>query len=649
MQLRPNFIRKILVLLCFCCGGINIAIAQLSDMIVEGIDITDKVNDGPVNPFSKKPWALFMLEVNGTPENKVNGEAITVLKQKGVTPSNPDDILYDAYAGAWTGNFATSITLHHPDFNNCKAVFADYLGEKPLEGGTVYKIRLKIPSARLIEANKHFNDLDFESARHLYSQIASDSSSDIEEKLLASNHLTYIDSLISLNSKALKYEITAETTSGRERDRALYRARICYNRLYKDSGVYKALMKIEHINELLDVKGESSQIPGINVIKKVSAEMAPNDLRASGNDAVTYEIKDVKNSQNTSIHKSALFILDIPLKGLEISSDRIVGEPIEKNGEHWIYVTTEIAKTDNSNPAIFSITHPDYKTFTFCLKDLDDGSTIEAERVYKIKLDTPTLIMSMANKQLASLELAGAKQLFNYNFEDGDEQAYADRCLEMLESCPIVEFADNLNDDTHKCRSLEKQYFSIVTGGTKFDSVDERNKKLNAVNAQLENAAAKLAEQYGLLYSEALKNGIELSYANEMSKEFNDIKVGVRRLPLIIEFKEMKDLGNGMYGAVSALSSSPVIKIEFIDDKGKTVQTIVQQAKEGKVSAMANTSTSRLFSRGIGKIKISTPKNLNVDSKNKPSSPYRNSTVDIHDYKISDYTTKCLSLTIFKK
>ncbi len=616
-------------------------------MIVEKIEISGKVNDGPVNPFSKKPWALFVLEVNNATDNEVNGSAITVLKQKGVIPSDPDDHLYDAYGGAWTGNYAKAITLHHPDFNNCKAVFADYLGDKPLEGGTVYKIKLKLPSAHLIEANKLFNDMDFVAARHLYSQIVTASDSEPEEKLIAANHLEGLDSLISLNSKALEYEKVAEASTGRERDRALYRARICYNRLYKDSGVFKALMKTEQINKQLNVEGESSLIPGLNVIKKVSGEMAPNDLRASGNDAVTYDFADKKNPKNSSKRKSALIIIDIPLKDMEIESDRLVGDPIEKNGDIWLYVKTE---TDaDPNPTLFTITHPDYETFSFHLDDLDDKSPLSPERVYKITLDTPTLVMMMANKQLAALDLPGARRLFSYNFADGDEQLYADICRDMIEAPAVSGFVDTLDEDVRKCRSLEKQYFSIITGGTKFNSVEERNKKLNSINKQLESIATKLAGQYAVLYSEARKRGINLAYALEMSEEFNDIKDGVRRLPLIIEFKEMKDMGNGMYGAVSALSSSPVIKIEFVDDKNKTVQTIIQQAKDGKINAMANTSASRLFSRGIGKIKISTPKNMNVDSQNRKYSPYKNSTVDLKDYKISDYTTKRLSLTILKK
>lgn len=641
--------RQLLTLLLCLSVGSGIVRGQLSDMIVEGIDVTGKVEDGPVNEFSKKPWALIVLDINDGAENNVNDKKITVLKQMNVTLPYADDKLYDAYAGAWAGNYAKAVTLHHPDFNNCKASFADFLGEKQLEGGTVYKIRLKLPSSGLIEANKSFNEMDFETASRLYSQIATNPESDREEKLIATNHLNGIDSLISFHGKALEYEKIAASSSGKERDRALYRARIFYNRIYKECGVVKAGVKLDEIKNLLGVKSESSRIPGINVIKKVSASMAGNDLRASGNDAVTYDYTG-DNGKKVEKRKSALLIIEVPLNGMMVKSDRLVGEVREKNGENWLYVKTEMDdKEHNPDPVLFTIEHPDYVPFEFRLSDFDDDSDLSPQKVYKIKLETPTLIMVMANKQLASLDLAGARNLFRYNYSDGDEQQYAESCRNMLESAPVKDIIPSLEEDTRKCRSVEKEYFSIITGGTKFSSMEERNKRLKAVNSQLEEQAGILARQYRTIYDEALSKGIELTYALDLSSEFTNIKKGVRRLPLIIEFKEMKDMGNGVYSPVDVLSTAPTVSVEFIDGNGKTVDNIVQQVKSGKISFMANISSSLLFSRGIGKIKISTPKDMNFNSKNKKYTPYKNATLDISNFKIDDFTTKRLNVTLIKK
>jgi len=632
---------RLLILLWCLFAGAGIVRGQLSDMIVEGIEVAGKVENGPVNEFNKKPWALIVLDINNGAENDINGEKITVLKQTNVTLPDAKDSRYDAYAGAWAGNYAKAITFHHPDFNNCKALFADFLGDKPLEGGTVYKIKLKLPSVHLIEANKSFNEMDFESASRQYSQIVANPNSDREEKLIATNHLNGIDSLISFRSKALRYEKLAASKTGRERDRALYRARICYNRIYKECGVVKAAIKLDEIKKLLGLKSENILIPGINTIKKISAEYASNDLRAFGNDAVIY---DYTENKKTTKCKSALLIIEVPLNDAIVESDRSAIEVQEKNGEYWLYVKTEIDEKSNPNPILFTIKHPDYVPFEFRLGDFDDKSDLGGEKVYKIKLETPTLIMAMANKLLASLDLEGARNIFSYNYSDGDEQQYAEKCRAMLESAPVKNIIQTLEKDTRKCRSIEKEYFSIVTGIKKFNP-DE----FNDVKHRLETQAGKLAQQYNEIYREAQNRGITLAYAKDLAEEFADINTGARRLPLIIEFKEMRKVGTGMFSPERPLSLTPTVCVEFIDRNGDVVDKKVQRVKDARVSFMVNTRGSRLFSEGTGRIRVSTPKEMNFNSKDKRYTPYEKSELDISNFKIKDFSTRKLNMTLIKK
>lgn len=633
---------KSLFSISFCFMTL-LAHAQLSDMKVTSIEAMGKVDNGPINKFNKKPWALILLEVSGSTEAEVNGSKILPLQQKGVVRPYSDDKVYDAYAAAWDKNFAKTITLHHPDFNNCKIDFKDYLkNDTRLEEGQVYKIKLKIPSMHLVEANAAYNKLNFKRASELYSNIVSDPNANAEEKIIASNQMTDIDSLISYIDLAQKYERLAKSMTGKERDRNLYRSRIYYNRIYSESGLVNAVCKVEEINKLLGISNAKSDY-SINTLKKVNASLVPNDLRASGNDAVTYDYTNKKGKVEK--RKCSLFIIDVPVKDATIESPIMVGEAEKRNGEIWFYTKTEFSK-DNENPLLFKLELPDYKPFSFRLKDFDEETVLGPEKVYRIQFDSPSLIMAMANKKLSQLDLEGAEKLFQYNFADGEEQEYAEKCREFLNTLAIKAIINKLEAKVKKCQTTEKEYFAIMTGLKKFNDAQSRNNRLNDVNRQLEDEASVLASYYRTIYTEANRNGINLQYAKDLADEYLDIKDGIRKLPLIVEFMEMKQLGDSfskIYSPEEKLSTNPTITIEIDDDNKKTVYSTNQKVKNGKISFIVNTKGTELFRRGLGKIKFSTEKKFNGGE------PYKEMELNIHDFKISDYTTKKLNVTLIKK
>lgn len=645
---------KSLFLIIFCSMPL-LAHAQLSDMKVTGIEAMGKVENGPVHKYNKRPWALILLEVSGTNETEVNGNQILPLQQNKIVLPYSDDKVYDAYAAAWDKQVATAITLHHPDFNNCKIEFKDYLEKDTrLEEGHVYKIKLKIPSMHLVEANAAYNKLDFKKASELYSNIVADPNANAEEKIIASNQMTNIDSLISYIDLAQKYERLAKSMTGKERDRNLYRSRIYYDNIYSMSGLVDAVCKVEEINELLGVNDSESKYRS-NTFKKIHAEMVSNDLRAFGNDAVTYTVTKGKKSEKRSC---SLFILKVPVKdvAVEVNPEIIVGNTINKNDEIWFYTKTEFEKKDkkDENTWLFRLKHPDYDSFTFTFMDFDDFDAsnkklaLQPEKVYRIQFDSPSLIMAMARKTLfQQLDLKRAASLFQYNFADGEEQEYAEKCREFLNTPTIKTIMNELDAKTKKCRSTEKEYFAIITGLKKFNDIQSRNKRLNEINRQLEDEASVLASNYRIIFTVANRYDIDLQYANNLANEFTSIKDGARRLPLIVEFMEMKqnkDEVTKSYSPAEKMSTNPTITVEITDDNDDTAYSVNQKIRNGKMSFIINTKGTELFRRGLGKIKFSTSKNFNNGKE-----PYKDMELDIRDFKISDYTTKKLNVTLIKK
>lgn len=622
--------------------------AQLSDMTVTGIEVMEKVENGPVNKFNKRPWALFLFEVSGRTGAEVNGEKILPLKQNGVNPPYPDDKIYDAYAAAWDKyNNAKAIILHHPDFNNCKIEFKDYLKDAKLEEGRLYKIKLKIPSMLLVGANAAYNKLNFKEASELYSRITSDPNANAEEKIIASNQMTNIDSLISYIDAAQRYERLAKSMSGKERDRNLYRSRIYYNKIYSMSGLVDAVCKVDEINDILGIKDPKSDYY-VNKFKKVEAGIHSNDLRAKGNDVVTYTYVNKKGEEEQ--RKCALLVLNVPIKdvAVKVNPDIIVGNTINKDGEILFYAKTEFDK-DDRNPWLFTLEHQDYAPFRFCACDFDNFSAgvpvLEPQETYGVKFDSPSLIMSMANNKLFQLDLKGAASLFQYNFADGDEQEYAEKCREFFDASAIKTIINELDAKKKECMATEKEYFAIITGLKKFDDIQSRNKRLNEINRQLEAEASILASYYQTIYTEADRHDINLRYAKDLADDFTSIKDGARRLPLIVEFMEMKEnKGDFTYSPAEKMSASPTVKVEIADDNNETVFSVNQKIRNGKISFIINTKGTELFHRGLGKIKFSTPKELNGGKR-----PYKDTDLDISDFKISDYTTKKLNVTLIKK
>lgn len=654
--------RILLILLAMIAISIPVS-AQLNDMSVTGIEVCGVDPDAPLNDINKKPWALFRIEIESVPSGKINGTPITIIPEStnNIKAPNADDTKNAGYAAAWGGRTTHSLTLHHPDFNNCKVNITDYLDSESLEGGNVYMIKVKIPGEDLLVANKCFNSMDFAKAKDTYTRVAGSEKSTAREKLIASDRLEGIDSVMSYKTKGDGYLREACFKSGRERERALLRAKIYYNSIFKETGIVKAGLKVDSINELLGIHKSIFGTNPLNSFTIKSAGVSEGDFRAFGNDAVPFTYRN--NKGKTEEGKCALIILTVPIHDAIIESD-IAVERKAIDGAIWLYVKSyydkakdkdmdslKMKKQDKGliNPRLLTISHKDLQPYTLRISDIPGITQIDHEKVYDVSLKMPSEIMAMANKNMAMLDFENARHFYKYNFEDATEQRYADRCLAFIECNDIVNLQNQLNNTLKKYKPLDIEWSRIIKGVKKYATLDERNADLVRINRELDKCAGELSTIYQRIYETGNIYLIDLGAAKTKQKEYQDIRSGLRCVPLILDFEEVEKLSDSKYKPPRTLSSSPTVKVEFKDGKGKKVDDIIATVKNGSVQFRPNPQASSLFLKGEGTMKISVPNNLNKAAKGERNNHYNDVEQDIKTLKISDYGIVRYKVTLIGK
>lgn len=437
MIMYKRFLLSILpCMISFCIS------AQLSDMAVVGIEVCGIDQNAPVNRLNKKPWALFRFEIENIGGRVVNGSPITLIPESTNNTVSPydDDKVNHGYAAAWSGRRTKSITLHHPDFYNCKVVLADFIGNRPLEGGNVYKIKLRLPSQKVLEANSAYNEMDFEKAAKLYSHVATDIKEDEVNRIVANEHLEDIDTLASYKRRGDSYLADANSLDAMVRRRALWRARFMYEGIFKRTGNVKAGLIVDSIRTLLDDSAIKKSF--VNTFRLDSAAKSESDMRAFGNDAVHFSYLNKK--RKTADGKSALLIITLPVHDARVESDIEIKRKVV-NDALWLYVKpfyddelivndkTE-KKLNDADKVLFSLGSPGYEPIYIKLGDIEGTELLEPETVYVIDLSTLSPIMATADRLLATLDLESARSFYKYNFEDAAEQEHAEKSLAFIES-----------------------------------------------------------------------------------------------------------------------------------------------------------------------------------------------------------------------
>lgn len=651
-------IRYFALFLCLYIGATTPCIAQLCDIKVEAIEQCGFDPDGPVNEFDKRPWALFLFEVEDADSKYVNGSPILPVEDKYVLRPYEDDEIYNAYVASWTNGAAKGITLHHPDFNNCQIVFKDYLGEQSLKGGDIYKIKLRIPSASYIEAVKAYYNLDFATAKELFSTIAEDPVSGSDEKAIANKHLENIDSLIIFKNEAERFERNAlSKIDTKEHDRNLYRARLTYAKIFKRTGLINAEVKAEEIKNKLfaDTNNTLSQSKDVNSsanqgnlnVLSVSAYLDGNDTRAMGNDAVTYTYTDKKGKESTA--KSALLILHTPFRDPSVKSSISTAPIREEDGSIFLYVKTSDSKGPiGETDEIFTLIPPAYtsyspKSVTLKALGLDH---LEPQSVYHVNIAAPSLIMEMANNNLSDLNFEAARNLYKNNFEDATEYEFAQNCLSFLDNNLVKESIKVIEDESSPFKEYDMEWSRIITGNKKFSNLEERNRALANINSKIETSAKRLSQAYYCIYDVAKNSGIELEQAYQMFLDYQRTIDGVRNIPLIIIFKEAKKAKDNLYTISSELTNQPTVMLKFSGKNNKVIpfyndkkRGIIPRikVKDSRINVTLNNQISELFVKGEGKMEILPIENKAKDTNGKKFINYDKVEYEIKDLKVDGY------------
>ncbi len=646
------------LLICLFITGTTECIAQLCDIKVETIEQCGSDPNGPVNEFDKRPWALFLFEVEDANQKDINGSPILPVEDKYVLRPYEDDEIYNAYVASWTNGAVKGITLHHPDFNNCQIIFKDYLGEQSLKGGDIYKIKLQVPSASYIEAVKAYYNLDFATAKELFSTIAEDPVSGSEEKAVANTRLETIDSLIIFKADAEKFERNAlNTTDAKERDRNMYRARLTYAKIFKRTGLINAEVKAEEIKNKLfaDTNPTLPQFEDANNIANqgnlnalsASAYLDGNDTRAMGNEAVTYTYTDKKGKESTA--KSALLIIKTPFRDPSVKS-KISTAPIHaEDGSIFMYVKTidtngPITQTDE----IFTLTPPEYTSYgskSITLKDLGIDC-LEPQKVYNVTIAAPSLIMEMANNNLSDLNFETARNLYKNNFEDATEYEFAQNCLSFLDNNRVKEAIKVIEKESTPFKEYDMEWSRIITGNKKFSNLEERNRALTNINSKIETSAKQLSQAYYNIYEIAKNSGIELEQAFQAYLDYQRTIDGVRNIPLIIVFKEAKKAKDNLYTISSELTDQPTVMLKFSGKNNKVIpfyndkkRGIIPRikVKDSRINVTLNNQISELFVKGEGKMEILPIENNAKDKNGKKCINYDKAEYEIKDLKVDGY------------
>lgn len=635
--------------------------AQLNDMSVIGIEECGVDPEAPLNELNNKPWALFRIEIEDVPSGKINGIPITIIPDNTNNVVNPNagDTKNTAYAAAWGRRATHSLTLHHPDFNNCKVEVTDFIDSMPLKGGNVYKIRVKIPVEDMLIANRSYNLMDFATAKDIYIRVAGNETSTASDKLIASDRLESIDSVMSYKNKGDAYLHEADSKSGRERERALLRAKIYYNSIFKKTGIVEAGLKVDSIHELLGIHKSIFGIIPLTEFAINKAVISESDYRAFANDAVAFTFTNDKGK--TEEGKCALIILTLPIQDVVIESDIIVDRQ-DRDGAIWLYVKSyyendvwskdkryEDKRLNYSDRRLLTISHKDVQPFSVKLSDITGVTQIDHESVYDISIKMPSEILALANKHMVMLDFESARNFYKYNFEDAVDQKFAEKCLAFIESNDIVNVQDQLSRALKKYNPLDVEWSRIITGVKKYATIDERNADLVRINRELDACAVELSSIYRRIYNAGNLCDIDLSAAMTKQDEYNDIRNGLRSIPLILDFEEVEKLNDYKYKPPQALTSTPTVMVEFKDERNNKVDEIVATVKNGSLHFRPNPQASALFLKGEGTMKISTPKNLNESTKGKKIRRYQDVEQSINKLKISDYGIVRCNVTFISK
>lgn len=415
----------IAVLITACLTATPCVCAQ-STMSVESITVSGD-NASPVLDNERKPMARIEIE---TPIPMPDLEVVaTGLVRPDSAQAYGDNRHFVAHAASARMYSAKEMSLTNPGFKKLNIVFGDYLPEKKLDPAKTYQVKIYVPSAQLVEADKAYDALDFDRAERLYLAIEEPEN----DRNLAQQHLSTLREMRPILNQLSTLENSTDKIK-------LYKALNGYDAIYQRTKSSTALHKYRELEKKLfggKRRARTFKYAPISDLKVASITAKPE----SSVEAKTHLSGD-------GLGERALLLIDkLPLEKIKVKSAkdalRVYTDTVTQELLVWLTPDAAGAATE------IVLTQPDCRPLRFSAKDFGINE-LKKNITYQVTLQAPTYDMMEANRHFTQMFFEDAIPLYAQIAEDSIGHPEEERDL----AAQRATFCANVDDDVEDIRRL---------------------------------------------------------------------------------------------------------------------------------------------------------------------------------------------------
>lgn len=343
------------------------------------------------------------------------------------------------------GRYAGKVTVCHPDFETCVIDFAKIGFTEKIKAGMHYKIKVEVPGALLVEANRAFANLEFDSARARYEEYLSDGRN--TDKSLATQRIAVIEELKS----PMQFISANQTNSDKV---AKFKKMKAMEMVYDKTHSRKAYD--EYKKYRYDLYGHTSKSglddDGVTELTIDSIRLKPNDNRPMSDNKLPhvdgmpyYSWVNVKLNLNDAVFTG----------GNQYTDAEVV------DGDYRLYVPKG---TDALEDLVLH--HPDCAPLPIPFRDFGI-ETIKPASVYEVYVSAPAAEIMEADRAFGNLDFHTAKMLFDDIVRnENSDSATVSLAIERLQT--VTPLVDN---DTKKTWDELRKTINLKGGPIERDAL----------------------------------------------------------------------------------------------------------------------------------------------------------------------------------
>lgn len=306
-------------------------------------------------------------------------------------PSSATSVHAKGLAVAALGRYAKNVTIVHPDFQTSVIDFKSLGFDENVLPGEHYIIEVDVPGLPLVEANRAFDNLDFDGAKTKYEEYLA--SPDAIDATLARQRLAVISEL------AAPCNFLAASVNKTDRA-SLFKCMKAQQMIYDKTHSLKAYR--EYLDFRKKLYGNQNKVAsledGVSELKVVNAYLNQSDTRAKSD----LNLPKVDGNPFYSWIIVNVDLDDVVFDGGNQYKD---AEFIEGAWRLFVPKGVESAGT-------ITLHHPDCAPLTFALTDFGI-SEVAPGSVYVVDIDTPSAAIIEADRAFATLDFPTAQMLYN--------------------------------------------------------------------------------------------------------------------------------------------------------------------------------------------------------------------------------------------